>query len=193
MKKIIRGLLLITLAVLLLTACRPAKAHAETVKRYATQTIKLRDKAKGKVMLRVKRNTKLYLTREGRRWAVIKYKGDKYVTLKKYLNTERLTSHKRARYYIKYLRTRGPVYWHERKYTYYTSRRCPIWLLPVPGMHLDKNGMYCDKNDYIVLGSSVDNKVNRRIIATPFGKYGRVYDTGGYSTPSWLCDTAVNW
>ena len=193
MKKLIRGLLLIILAAVLLTACRPAKVHAETVKRYATQTIKLKDKAGGKTLRKVKRGTRLRLKREGRTWAVVKYKGNRYVTLKKYLNTERLTSRKRARYYIKYLRTRGPVHWRGRKYTYYTSRLCPIWLLPVPGLHLDKDGIWCDNRDYIVLGSSVTNKVNRKIIATPFGKYGKVYDTGGYSTPDWLCDTAVNW
>ena len=67
------------------------------------------------------------------------------------------------------------------------------YKLPVPGLHLDKEGMWCDKWDYIVLGSSVANKVERKVIATPFGKYGRVYDTGGYSTPSWLCDVATSW
>jgi len=193
MKKLIRGLLLITLTAILLTACRPVKAHAETVKRYATQTIRLKDKAGGKTLLKVKRNTRLYQTHEGRRWAVVKYKGNKYVALKKYLNAESLTTRKGKRYYINYLKTRGPVHWRGRKYTYYTSRLCPIWLLPVPGLHLDKEGMWCDSKDYIVLGSSVANKVNRAVIATPFGKYGKVYDTGGYSTPDWLCDTATSW
>ena len=46
--KLIKGLIIITTAAILLTACRPAKAHAETVKRYATQTISLKDKAGGK-------------------------------------------------------------------------------------------------------------------------------------------------
>ncbi len=196
--KLIKRLIIITLAAILLTACRPMKANAfnalNTIeKRYATQRLALRDKAKGKVMLRVKRNTRLYQTREGRRWAVVKYKGNKYVTLKKYLNTESLTTRKGKRYYINYLKTKGPVHWRGRKYTYYTSRLCPIYKLPVPGLHIDKEGMWCDNKDYIVLGSSVANKVNRTVIATPFGKYGKVYDTGGYSTPDWLCDTATSW
>lgn len=193
MKKLIKGVLLITLAAILLTACRPAKAHAETVKRYATQTINLKDKAGGKTMLKVKRNTRLRQTREGNKWSVVIYKGDKYVTRKKYLNNESLNTKKGKRYYINYLKTKGPVHWRGRKYTYYTSRLCPIYKLPVPGLHLDKEGMWCDKWDYIVLGSSVANKVERKVIATPFGKYGRVYDTGGYSTPSWLCDVATSW
>lgn len=191
--KIIKGLIIITLAAILLTACRPAKAHAETVKRYATQTISLKDKAGGKTLLKVKRNTRLRQIREGNKWSVVIYKGDKYVTRKKYLNNESLNTKKGKRYYINYLKTKGPVHWRGRKYTYYTSRLCPIYKLPVPGLHLDKEGMWCDKWDYIVLGSSVANKVERKVIATPFGKYGRVYDTGGYSTPSWLCDVATSW
>lgn len=193
MKK--KGLLFATILILIATiaGCRPMKVNAETVTRYATQTINLREKAGGKVLRKVKRNTKLRQVREGRRWAVVRFNGQKYVTLKKYLHPESITTRKGKRYYINYLRTRGPVYWHDRKYTYYTSRLCPIWLLPVPGLHLDKDGIWCDNKDYIVLGSSIDNKVNRRIIATPFGKYGKVYDTGGASTPGWLCDTAVSW
>ena len=191
--KIIKGLIIITLAAILLTACRQMKTEASTVNRYATQKIGLRNKANGRILLKVKRNTKLILIREGNTWAVVRYKGAKYVTRKKYLHQESLNTKKGKKYYINYLRTKGPVHWRGRKYTYYTSRLCPIYKLPVPGLHLDKYGMWCDKWDYIVLGSSITNKVNRAIIATPFGKYGRVYDTGGYSTPSWLCDTAVNW
>lgn len=176
-----------------MASCRPMKTDAKTVNRYATKTVSLKKKANGKTLRKVKRNTRLRQIREGNTWAVVRYDGKRYVTKKKFLNAERLPSKKRSRYYINYLKTRGPVYWHDRKYTYYTSRLCPIWLLPAPGLHLDKDGIWCDKNDYIVLGSSIDNKVNRRVIATPFGKYGRVYDTGGYSTPGWLCDTAVSW
>ena len=191
-KKITLILFFIMLCMTLMS-CRPSKAFAASVKRYATQTISLREKAGGKTLRKVKRNTRVYLVREGKRWAVVKYKGDRYVTLKKYLNAENLPSKKRSKEYINYLRTRGPVYWRGRKYTYYTSRLCPIYMLPVPGLHLDAEGIWCDIHDYIVIGSSVTNKVNRAVIATPFGKYGRVYDTGGYSTPSSLCDTAVCW
>lgn len=191
MKKLIRGLIIITLALLALTACRPMKAQAAT--RYTTQRVVLKDKAKGKTIRKVKRNTKLNQRKEGKTWAKVKYKGKTYVCKKKYLNKESLPSKKKSRYYINYLHTKGPVHWRGRKYTYYTSRLCPIYKLPVPGLHLDKNGMWCDKWDYIVLGSSVQNKINRTVYATPFGKYGRVYDTGGYSTPPWLCDTATNW
>lgn len=183
--------LLILLAVMIMTA--PLTAQAKTLTRYTTQTVSLKDKPKGKTIYKVKRNTKLTVTMTGKNWCRVKYKGQKYSVKKRFLNPERVPGKKKARYYINYLRTKGPVHWHNRKYTYYTSRLCPIYLLPVPGLHLDSSGIWCDKNDYIVLGSSVANKVSRKVIATPFGKYGKVYDTGGYSTPDWLCDTAVDW
>ena len=192
MKKLYIIIALIALAIML-AACRPSRAFAADNTRYATQTIKLRDKAAGKVLKKVKRNTAVKLVYEGKKWAIVRYKKQKYSTIKKYLNTERCPGKKKAAEYIKYLHTRGPVTWHGRKYTYYTSRLLPIYKLPVPGLHLDSNGMWCDKYDYIVLGSSRANKAARVIFATPFGKYGKVYDTGTASTPSWLCDTATNW
>lgn len=189
--------LLILFAVALIAigifACRPSKAFAAGNTRYATQTIKLRDKAAGKVLKKVKRNTAVTLVRSGKKWAVVKYQKKRYVTNKRFLNTEKLPGKKKSAYYINYLHTKGPVTWHGRKYTYYTSRILPIYKLPVPGLHLDSNGMWCDKWDYIVLGSSRANKANRVIFATPFGKFGKVYDTGTVSTPSWLCDVATNW
>ena len=184
----------VALIIFALTACRPAKALASTTTRYATQTIKLRNKAGGKVLKKVKRNTAVTIIgKGGKKWIRVKYKGKRYVTVKKYLNAERCPGKKKAAEYIKYLHTCGPVTWHGRKYTYYTSRILPIYKLPVPGLHLDSNGMWCDKWDYIVLGSSRANKAARVVFATPFGKFGKVYDTGTASTPSWLCDTATNW
>ena len=188
--------LMILIAVLMmcgLIACRPSKAFGETVNRYATQRVNLYNKAGGSKVMSIKRNTKVKQIRTGNTWAVVSYDGKRYVCRKKFLNPERCPGKKKAKEYIKYLHTKGPITWHGRKYTYYTSRLLPIYKLPVKGLHLDKYGMWCDKNDYIVLGSSVANKVNRVVFATPFGKYGKVYDTGGYSTPSWLCDTATSW
>lgn len=188
MKKLIRGLLIIT-AIMLLSAT----ADAKTLTRYTTQTVTLRDSRTGDAVQKVKSNTKVKQVKGGKKFVTVKYKGERYKVRKIYLNAEKLPSKKKSRYYINYIKTKAPVKWHGRKYTYYTSRLCPIWLLPVKGLHLDKNGFWCDENDYIVLGSSRVNKANRTVFATPFGKYGKVYDTGSVSTPSWLCDTAVNW
>ncbi len=187
MKKLIMGLIIIT-AVMLLSAT----ANAKTLTRYTTRTVSLKTYSK-RTVYRVPRNTRLTQLSSGRIWSKVKYKNCILWIHTKWLHAENLPGKKQAAYNIKYLRTRAPIHWRGRKYTYYTSRQFPVWKLPVPGLHLDRNGIWCDKDGYIVLGSSVSNKINRLVVATPFGKYGKVYDTGGYSTPGWLMDTAVSW
>lgn len=177
-------LLAILMILLLLIPC--FDTEGATTKRYVTKTTKLSKD------LTVKAGTKVTLVKSGSK-CTVKYKGGVYKVHKKYLNTEGLPSAKKARKYIRQLKRRNPVRWHGRKYTYYTSRRFPVWRLPVKGLHLDKNGIWCDKDGYIVLGSSRSNRAKRKVFATPFGKYGKVYDTGGVSTPSTLCDVATNW
>lgn len=187
-KKIIALFLCLALALFI-----PISAQAKTTYKYTTIKAKLRNKAAGKVLCIIPRNTKLQVLKTGKKWVKVKYNQSNYSVEKKILNSESLPNEKKSKQYIKKLRNRNPIHWRKRKYTFYTSRSFPIHKLPVPGLHLDKNGFFCDKNDYIVLGSSRINKANKKIIATPFGKYGKVYDTGGVSTPSWLCDCAVNW
>lgn len=179
MKRVVSVILL--LAIILM----PTRAEAAGA-RYITKTVKLSKE------LTVKAGTKVTLIKSGSK-CTVKYQGGVYKVHKKYLNTEGLTSAKKARKYIRQLKRRNPVRWRGRKYTYYTSRRFPVHRLPIKGLHLDKNGMWCDKDGYIVLGSSRANRAKRKVFATPFGKYGKVYDTGGVSTPGWLCDVAVNW
>ena len=182
-------ILIIILAILLILLLLMPGMESEgaSSRRYITKTMKLSKD------LTVKAGTKVKLMKQGKKWTRVKYKGGVYKLRKKYLNTEGLTSAKKTRKYIRQIKGRNPVRWHGRKYTYYTSRRFPVWRLPVKGLHLDKNGMWCDKDGYIVLGSSRANRAKRKVFATPFGKYGKVYDTGGVSTPGWLCDVATNW
>lgn len=185
MKKLIKGVLLITLAAILLTACRPMKADAKTVKRYATQTINLKDKAGGKTLLRVKRNTKLRQTREGNTWAIIRYKGKKYVTRKKFLHKMKSPN----KYKGSQLRKAGAIWWCGQKFTWYSQRVLPDptnWL-GIKGKHVDEQGFICDKWDYIALGSNTANR--GKIIATPFGKFGKVYDAGYVGTYWFDCYT----
>lgn len=190
MKKKTISLIVCLVLILLL----PLSVEASPTYRYTTlKKTCLRTKADGKIVYRVPRNTRLKVIRTTKKWVRVKYKNRNLSVRKSSTNLEKLPSKKKSNYYINYLHTRGPVHWHGRKYTYYTSRALPIWSLPVPGLHLDKNGFFCDKNDYMVLGSSVGYKLERKVLATPFGKYGKVYDTGGYSTPSTLCDCATNW
>ena len=181
-------LIIILLAILLIILLLIPSFDTEgaTTRRYVTKTVKLSKD------LTVKAGTSVTLIKSGSK-CTVKYQGGVYKVHKKYLNTEGLTSAKKTRKYIRQLKRRNPVRWHGRKYTYYTSRRFPVHRLPIKGLHLDKNGIWCDKDGYIVLGSSRANRVKRKVFATPFGKYGKVYDTGGVSTPGWLCDVATNW
>lgn len=179
MKKLIRGLLLI-IAVMLLSST----AHAKEVTRYTTQTVTLRDSRTGKAVQKVKSNTKVKQVRTGKVWARVKYDGKLYKVKVKYL-----ADRKAVRKYTgaKFKRT-GVVYWDSHKFTWYSQRALPGHGLKIPGRHVDRQGFVCDKYGYIVLGS---NTVNRgRIIPTPFGKFGKVYDAGAVGTYWYDCYTA---
>lgn len=181
MKRIIKGLIIITIAVIALTACRPMKSEAAT--RYTTQTVALRKNHK--TVHKVKRNTKLNVIKHGTKWSKVRYKGKTYLARKKFLH--KLKSPKK--YTGGYLRKAGVVWWKDQKFTWYTQRILPGYSLPIPGRHLDCQGFVCDKWDYIVLGSNTANR--GKIIATPFGKYGKVYDAG-YVGTYWF-DCYTNW
>ena len=171
MKKLIRGLLLITAFMLL-----SATANAKTLTRYTTQTVTLRDSRTGEAVQKVKSNTKVKQVRTGKVWARIKHDGKLYKVRVKYL-----ADRKAVRNYTgaKFKRT-GVVYWNSYKFTWYSQRALPGHGLKIPGRHVDKQGFVCDKYGYIVLGSNTANR--GRIIPTPFGRFGKVYDAGWVGT-----------
>ena len=70
----------------------------------------------------------------------------------------------------------GVVYWNGWKWTWYSQRVLPGGGLRIPGRHVDNNGYVCDGNNYICLASSTLPYGN--VINTPFGKQGKIYDTG---------------
>lgn len=70
----------------------------------------------------------------------------------------------------------GVVYWNGWKWTWYSQRVLPGGGLRIPGRHVDDNGYVCDGNNYICLASST--LPYGTIINTPFGKQGKIYDTG---------------
>lgn len=82
----------------------------------------------------------------------------------------------------------GVIYWNDWKWTWYSEKILPGGGLDIPGRHADGNGYICDENNYICLASSSLNK--GMIIKTPFGKYGKIYDTGCSSS---VIDVYVNW
>lgn len=88
-----------------------------------------------------------------------------------------------------YFRKAGAINWQGKKFTWYSQRVLPGYGLKIPGRHVDSQGFVCDSNDMIVLGSNAANR--GKVIATPFGKWGKVYDAG-YVGTYWF-DCYVNW
>lgn len=82
----------------------------------------------------------------------------------------------------------GVINWNGWRWTWYSERVLPGGGLNIPGRHADSNGYICDENEYICLSSSVLSKGT--IIPTPFGKNGKVYDSGCASD---TVDVYVNW
>ena len=91
-------------------------------------------------------------------------------------------------YSASYFMNMGVIYWNGWRWTWYSERVLPGGSLNIPGRHADSDGYICDSNDYICLSSSSLSKGT--IIATPFGKSGKVYDTGCASD---VIDVYVNW
>lgn len=178
-KKLIALFLVITIVL------TPLTVQAKTVTRYTTKTVALKDKVKGKTIYKVKRNTKVKQLKAGKKWSRVKYKKKTLYVQKRYLHKEKAP----AKYTGSYFKKAGVIWWHDKKYTYYSQRVLPGYGLKIPGRHLDKQGFVCDKNEYIVLGSNTGNR--GKIIATPFGKFGKVYDAG-YVGTYWF-DCYTNW
>lgn len=88
----------------------------------------------------------------------------------------------------RYFMNMGVIHWNGWKWTWYSERVLPGGGLNIPGRHADSDGYICDSNDYICLSSSSLSKGT--IVATPFGKSGKVYDTGCASD---VIDVYVNW
>ncbi len=82
----------------------------------------------------------------------------------------------------------GVIKWNGWKWTYYSEKVLPGKGLEIPGRHNDSEGYVCDENDYICLSSSSLSKGT--VIDTPFGKQGKVYDTG---CPMNVVDVYVSW
>ena len=82
----------------------------------------------------------------------------------------------------------GNIHWNGWNWTYYSEKVLLGGGLDIPGRHNDENGYVCDENGYICLSSSSLSRGT--VIDTPFGKRGKVYDTG---CPPDVVDVYVNW
>lgn len=168
---------------ILMAACISTTAEAKTPTLYTTQTVTLRDSRNGKALTEVKRNTRVKLVKAGNVWARVTYKGDLYKVRKKYLYPVKAVK----KYTGAYFRHAGVIRWDNKKWTWYSQRVLPGRGLKIKGRHVDGQGFVCDKDGYIVLGSSTKNR--GKIIATPFGKFGKVYDAGHVGTYWFDCYT----
>lgn len=157
----------------------PLSVEAKTVNRYTTQTVKIGDQ-------KVRANTKLKITKQGKEWAIAQYKGGTYKVKKKYLSKLRAVK----KYTGRHLRRAGRVRWKRYSYTWYSQRVLPGRGLKIPGRHVDSQGYVCDKDNYIVVGSSRANKRKKMIVATPFGKFGKCYDCGAMGSKAFDIYTA---
>lgn len=70
----------------------------------------------------------------------------------------------------------GVIYYGDYRWTWYSERVLPGGGLKIPGRHNDENGYICDEDGYICLASSILSKGT--ILNTPFGKQGKIYDSG---------------
>lgn len=102
--------------------------------------------------------------------------------------TEELQECSETMYSASDFQVAGVIYWGEWKWTYYSEKVLPGHGLDIPGRHTDSNGYVCDEDGYICVASSVLSYGT--VIETPFGKNGKVYDSGCASN---VIDVYVSW
>ena len=128
-------------------------------------------------------------------WYMIKYNNNDYYVWGEYVSTE-LTEipepvhneetscnynytesyNNNATYSASDLRSMGLIYWNGWRWTWYSQNVLAGGGLDISGRHVDENGYVCDGEGYICLASSTLSKGT--IVETPFGKCGKVYDSG---------------
>lgn len=74
------------------------------------------------------------------------------------------------------LYNQGRLYYGDYQYTWYSENVLPGYGLAIEGRHTDADGFVCDGDGYICVAASSLNKGT--IVDTPFGRQGKVYDTG---------------
>ncbi len=168
----------------------PMSVQAKTIYRYTTParvSLKTNTRSTGKTAYRVKVNTKLIVTKQYKVWVQVKYKNQTLYVKKKWLSVKRSP----RKYTAAQMKRSGVIHWGGCKWTYYTQRILPGRGLNIPGRHLDKEGFVCDRNGYIVVAMTRQDRINHTVVPTPFGKFGKCYDCGGGGS-AWR-DLYTNW
>lgn len=82
----------------------------------------------------------------------------------------------------------GVIDWGDWTWTYYSEQILPGEGLDIPGRWTDSDGYVCDGDGYVCLASTSVDRYS--IVETPFGRTGKVYDSGcAYG----VMDVYVNW
>lgn len=72
----------------------------------------------------------------------------------------------------------GVIYWNNHRWTWYSEKVLPGGGLNIPGRYTDSDGFVCDENGYICLAADPSYISPGTVIDTPFGRQGKLYDTG---------------
>jgi hypothetical protein len=139
--------------------------------------LRKKPKVKSKKLKVLKQNTKIKYAKYNDKWSMVKIGKKTGYVVTKYISKKKIKVAKlKAKYSASYFRRMGVIHWGGWKWTWYSQRVLPGGGLRIPGRHVDGNGYVCDSSDRIVLSSSTLRKGT--VAKTPFGKYGKVYDTG---------------
>ena len=83
-----------------------------------------------------------------------------------------------AIYSASYFKQMGVLNWGGSKWTWYSEKILPGEGLWIPGRYTDENGYVCDENGFICCAADLSYIPRYTVIETPFGKLGKIYDTG---------------
>ena len=83
-----------------------------------------------------------------------------------------------AQYSPDEFRHSGVISWGGYQWTYYSELILPGNGLNIPGRHTTEDGYVCDGDGYIVLAADLNMLPRYSVVETPFGREGKVYDTG---------------
>ena len=82
----------------------------------------------------------------------------------------------------------GIIDWGGWTWTYYSEQILPGEGLDIPGRWTDSDGYVCDGDGYVCLASTSVDRYS--VVETPFGRTGKVYDSG---CASGTIDIYTNW
>lgn len=149
---------------------------------YATTDIPFVRRGPGSKFAKVKRKKDMgeAMVRIGNlngQWSIVAIRGKLYFVNSAYVSTEKPAENLSVKKYTSYqLRRRGVIRWNGWRWTWYSQKVLRGHGLHIPGRHVDKSGYVCDKDGYICLASG---RLRRgTVVRTPFGKKGKVYDSG---------------